>query len=257
MSKFDTDIGAALAAICEDASAVILPFWRVDTEVFAKADLSPVTEADRAGEVLITERLRAQFPGVHIVGEEDVAEAGAPDALGDRFFLVDPVDGTKAFVRGDENFTVNIGLVVEGRTVAGAICAPATGEVWHTHRGGAVRRRFGQTALEPIRARPWPATPLALVSHTMKPESLARLQAEYGVTETLPLDSSIKLCRIAEGGADLYVRGGPTMEWDTAAGQAILEAAGGRFTRLDGGLFAYGKVEEKLLNPGFIARGVV
>jgi 3'(2'), 5'-bisphosphate nucleotidase len=250
-----SDVGAALAAICEEASGVILPLWRVGTEVFAKADASPVTEADRRGEVLITERLRVLFPGVHIVGEEDVAEAGGPDALGDAFFLVDPVDGTKAFVRGDPNFTVNIGLIIDGRPMAGAICAPATGEVWHTQGAGAVRRRFGQTQTQPIAARAWPAQPLALVSHTMKPESLERLKADFGVVETRPMDSSIKLCRIAEGAADLYKRTGPTMEWDTAAGHAILEAAGGRFTGLDGGLFAYGKVDEKLLNPGFIARG--
>ncbi|MBN9318458.1 MAG: 3'(2'),5'-bisphosphate nucleotidase [Caulobacterales bacterium 68-7] len=254
MSRAD-DIGAALAAICEEASSVILPLWRTGAEVFAKADMSPVTEADRRGEVLIAGRLREQFPGVHIVGEEDVAEAGGPELLGDRFFLVDPVDGTKAFVRGDPNFTVNIGLVVDGRPVAGAICAPATGEVWHTHGDGAVRRRFGQTEVESISVRPWPTEPLALVSHTMKPEALERLKADFGVVHATPMDSSIKLVRIAEGAADLYKRTGPTMEWDTCAGQAILEAAGGRFTGLDGGLFAYGKVEEKLLNPGFIARG--
>ena len=251
----DDDIGAALAAICEEASSVILPLWRAGAEVFAKADMSPVTEADRQGEILIAARLREQFPGVHIVGEEDVAEAGGPELLGDRFFLVDPVDGTKAFVRGDPNFTVNIGLVVDGRPVAGAICAPATGEVWHTQAGGAVRRRFGQTEVEPIAVRPWPAEPLALVSHTMKPEALERLKAEFGVVHATPMDSSIKLVRIAEGAADLYKRTGPTMEWDTCAGQAILEAAGGCFTTLQGGLFAYGKVDEKLLNPGFIARG--
>jgi 3'(2'), 5'-bisphosphate nucleotidase len=250
-----SDIGAALAAICEEASGVILPLWRTGAEVFTKADASPVTEADRRGEALIGERLRALFPGIHIVGEEDVAEAGGPDALGEAFFLVDPVDGTKAFVRGDVNFTVNIGLVVEGRPVAGAICAPATGEVWHTHAGGAVRRRFGQTSVEPIAARAWPAEPLALVSHTMKPEALERLMAEFAVAETRPMDSSIKLCRIAEGAADLYKRNGPTMEWDTCAGHAILQAAGGRLTGLDGEPFVYGKVDEKLLNPGFIARG--
>ena len=145
--------------------------------------------------------------------------------------------------------------MVDGRPVAGAICAPATGEVWHTHGDGAVRRRFGQTEVESISVRPWPTEPLALVSHTMKPEALERLKADFGVVHATPMDSSIKLVRIAEGAADLYKRTGPTMEWDTCAGQAILEAAGGRFTGLDGGLFAYGKVEEKLLNPGFIARG--
>lgn len=250
-----TDIGAALAAICEEASSVILPFWRVGTEVFAKADFSPVTEADRAGEILIARRLREQFPGVHVVGEEDVAETGAPEALGEQFFLVDPVDGTKAFVRGDPNFTVNIGLVQDGRPVAGAICAPATGEVWHTQAQGAVRRRFGGTQVQPIAVRAWPSEPVALVSHTMKPDALAQLKTDFGVVHATPMDSSIKLCRIAEGAADLYKRTGPTMEWDTAAGHAILEAAGGGLTTLEGGVFRYGKVEEKLLNPGFIARG--
>jgi 3'(2'), 5'-bisphosphate nucleotidase len=120
-----------------------------------------------------------------------------------------------------------------------------------------VRRRFGQTAVEPIGVRAWPAEPRALVSHTMKPEALERLKADFGVVHATPMDSSIKLCRIAEGAADLYKRTGPTMEWDTCAGQAILQAAGGRFTGLDGETFVYGKVDEKLLNPGFIARGAL
>ena len=112
------DIGEALAGVCEEAAALILPLWKSELEVFRKADESPVTEADRRGEALILERLNALFPGVPVVSEEDASEFGTPDAIGPRFFLVDPVDGTKAFVRGDPNFTVNIGYIENGRPVS-------------------------------------------------------------------------------------------------------------------------------------------
>src|SRR6478609_4725708 len=116
----DADLGRALAEITEEAAALILPLWRSGLTVHSKADESPVTEADRQGEALILKRLGERFPGVHIVSEEDASEFGTPDEIGDRFFLVDPLDGTKAFIRGDAHFTVNIGLIVDGRPIAGA-----------------------------------------------------------------------------------------------------------------------------------------
>jgi 3'(2'), 5'-bisphosphate nucleotidase len=249
------DIGAALAEICEEASLLILPLWRSDLTVFSKADESPVTEADRRGELLILERLSALFPEIPVISEEDASEFGTPDAIGPRFFLVDPVDGTKAFVRGDPNFTVNIGLIENGRPVAGAVMAPATGETWFTQGGQAMKRCAGGPA-EPIRVRPWPAgEAIALISHTMKDETAQKLADQYGFDLREPMDSSIKFCRIAEGAADIYPRHGPTMEWDVAAGHAVLEAAGGTMTTTDGDAFEYGKADAGFRNGWFVARG--
>jgi len=249
------DIGAELADICEAAAALILPLWRSGLAVAQKADESPVTEADRAGETLILKALAARYPDIPVISEEDASEFGTPDAIGPRFFLVDPLDGTKAFVRGDPHFTVNIGLIEHGRPVAGAVAAPPSGEVWHTVAGGAVKRLKGAPA-RPVRARPWPqGQALALISHTMKPETADKLAGEYGFDLREPMDSSIKLCRIAEGTADIYPRHGPTMEWDTAAGHAVLEAAGGRLTTPEGQPFVYGKAQDGFRNGWFVARG--
>src|ERR1700761_3428965 len=132
------DIGAELADICEAAAALILPLWRSGLAVQHKADESPVTEADQKGEALILKALAERFPDIPVISEEDASEFGTPDAIGPRFFLVDPLDGTKAFVKGDPNFTVNIGLIDNGRPVAGAVVAPPTAETWHTTASGTV-----------------------------------------------------------------------------------------------------------------------
>ena len=249
------DIGPKLAEICEAAAGLILPLWRSGLEVTHKADESPVTEADKRGEALILKALAEHFPEIPVVSEEDASEFGAPEEIGPRFFLVDPLDGTKAFVRGDPNFTVNIGLIEDGRPVAGAVCAPPSGEVWYTS-GSGVMKRTGVGSAHPVRVRPWPKdAAVALISHTMKPETADKLAEEYGFHLREPMDSSIKLCRIAEGMADIYPRHGPTMEWDTAAGQAVLEAAGGRFTTPEGGPFVYGKADQGFRNGWFVARG--
>jgi len=252
----DADIGLVLAEIVEEAAGVILPFWATEFVVTQKADESPVTEADRAGERLILERLLERFPDVPVISEEHASEFGTPDAIGPRFFLVDPVDGTKAFVRRDPNFTVNIGLIQDCRPVAGAVCAPATGEIWLTTPQGAMKRRCRSEVLEPVHVRPWPkGEAVALVSHTMKEERAAQLAEEYGFDLRTPMDSSIKFCRIAEGAADIYPRHGPNSEWDIAAGHAVLEAAGGSVLTPDGKPLAYGKAGERFLNGWFVARG--
>ena len=256
MTENLADWGRALASITEEAAAVILPFWRTELAVAQKADESPVTEADRAGERLILARLAELYPEVPVISEEHASEFGTPEAVGPRFFLVDPVDGTKAFVRGDPNFTVNIGLVEDGVPVAGAVCAPATGEVWFTTAAGAMKRTSSTGVDAPVGVRPWPAgKALGLVSHTMREEKAAELAAQYGFDLRTPMDSSIKMCRIAEGSADIYPRHGPTSEWDTAAGHAVLVAAGGTFTQPDGAPFTYGKADQGFRNGWFVARG--
>jgi 3'(2'), 5'-bisphosphate nucleotidase len=250
----DTAVGLLLADIVEEAGRLILPLWRAGLQVDRKADDSPVTEADRRAERLILDRLAQAFPDAPVVSEEDASEFGTPDAIGPRFFLVDPLDGTKAFVRQDPSFTVNIGLIEEGRPIAGAVCAPASAETWFTGPAGAFRR--GATgAATPIRVRPPSSEPVALISHTMKPDALEALRLRYGFVRTLAMDSSVKLCRIAEGSADIYPRHGTTMEWDIAAGHAVLAAAGGRLTGPDGEPFVYGKADQGFRNGWFVARG--
>jgi 3'(2'), 5'-bisphosphate nucleotidase len=249
------DVGRELAEICEAAAQLILPLWRSGLAVIRKADESPVTEADHRAEALILEALRARFPDVPIISEEDAARFGTPDAIGPRFFLVDPLDGTKAFVRGDPHFTVNIGLIEDHRPVAGAVACPPTGEVWFTSGGGALKRTEGGAA-QAVHVRPWPkGEGLVLISHTMKEETIQALAAQYGFDRREAMDSSIKLCRIAEGAADIYPRHGTTMEWDIAAGHAVLVAAGGRLTTPEGQPFLYGKASEGFKNGWFVARG--
>ncbi|HZZ89468.1 MAG TPA: 3'(2'),5'-bisphosphate nucleotidase CysQ [Caulobacteraceae bacterium] len=251
-----TDIASDLADIVAEAGRLILPLWNSGLTVTAKADESPVTEADRRGEALILAGLASRFPGVPVISEEDASEFGTPDQIGPRFFLVDPLDGTKAFIRGDPHFTVNIGLIDHGQPVAGAVGAPASGELWKTTRDGVVKRR-GDGPFELVRPRPWPqGEALALISHTMKVETADALAAQYGFHRREPMDSSIKFCRIAEGAADIYPRHGTTMEWDTAAGHAVLIAAGGQVTTPDGAPFVYGKASEGFKNGWFVARGL-
>ncbi len=154
------DIEAVLAGIVEEASAVIMPFWRGEFTMERKADFSPVTEADHAGEKLIVARLKELFPDIPVIAEESSALFGVPEAIGPRFFLVDPVDGTKAFVRGDTHFTVNIGLIEDGVPVAGAVAAPAQKRTWFTTAEGCRRRAYGDRDGERVTVRAWPAEPV-------------------------------------------------------------------------------------------------
>jgi 3'(2'), 5'-bisphosphate nucleotidase len=250
------DWGLQLADICEAAAAIVIPYWRADPVVRRKADDSPVTIADQAAEAVILHALGRRFPGIPVIAEEDAAAFGAPGAVGRRFFLVDPLDGTKAFVRGDEHFTVNIALIQDRRPVAGAVAWPVGRRTWFTAPGGSFRRAFGERRAEPVHVRPRPARGgVALVSHSLGRAQAAALAARYGCDHATPMDSSIKLCRLAEGAADLYPRDGPTMEWDIAAGHAVLDAAGGRIEQPDGAPFLYGKAAQGFRNGGFVARG--
>ncbi|OGN52458.1 MAG: 3'(2'),5'-bisphosphate nucleotidase [Caulobacterales bacterium RIFOXYA1_FULL_67_7] len=263
----DLESGAlalAIAEIAEEAARLILPYWRSNTAVETKSDDSPVTQADRAAEALILERLAALYPGVQTVAEEAVAANGAPASAEDWFWLIDPLDGTKGFVRGGEAFTVNIALMHAGYPVAGVVTAPATATTWRTDTpgGGAFRRQYGEqqegeahagAEWRPIKVRDRPQEGMALLSHSVTDEEAARLAARHGCTRWQGTDSSLKFCLIAEGRFDAYPRSGPTSEWDTAAGQAVLEAAGGRVLADDGQRLAYGKPQ--FLNGPFVAMG--
>lgn len=254
----------ALAEIAEAAAAVIRPYWRNGVVADAKADDSPVTRADRDAEALILERLTALWPDVPAVAEEASEAHGRPERAPELFWLVDPLDGTRGFVRGGEAFTVNIALIHDGYPVAGVVTAPATATTWRTDKpeGGAFRRQFGALQAgeahsgedwRPIRVRDRPQEGMALLSHSVTDEEATRLAARHGCSRWQGTDSSLKFCLIAEGRFDAYPRTGPTSEWDTAAGQAVLEAAGGRVLADDGQRMAYGKT--RFLNGAFVAMG--
>ncbi|HYJ84382.1 MAG TPA: 3'(2'),5'-bisphosphate nucleotidase CysQ [Allosphingosinicella sp.] len=248
-------IDAALAA-----GAEIERIYIEGCEAEEKEDGSPVTIADRHAEAIILERLAAAFPDIPVLAEEEAA-AGRIPKLGRLFFCVDPLDGTRGFVQRSGEFTVNIGLIEDGAPVAGVIYAPDPKLLYYGARGeGAFRVRPGGGA-EPIRPRPRPASGLTAVgSRSHASHGTAEKGAHLGIAEFVPSSSSLKFCLVAEGTADLYPRHGTTAEWDTAAGQAILEAAGGRVVALDEhgletGPLGYGKAAERFLNPAFIAWG--
>ncbi len=224
-----------------------------------KQDGSPVTEADRRAEATILARLAAAHPDVPVLAEEE-ASAGRIPELGRRFFLVDPLDGTRGFVDRNGEFTVNIALVEDGAPVAGVVYAPDSHALYYGAVGEGAFRRLAGGSPEPIRPRPHPARGLtAIASRSNAAETEARL-GHLDIAEFIPSSSSLKFCLLAEGTADVYARFGRTMEWDTGAGQAVLEAAGGRVMALDALAEAaplrYGKIESGFENPHFIAWGV-
>jgi 3'(2'), 5'-bisphosphate nucleotidase len=243
-----------LVAAARKAGAVILDIYNRDFETLRKADRSPVTEADTAAEAVILEALARLAPDVPVVAEEQCAKDGVPTVAPKRFFLVDPLDGTKEFIAKNGEFTVNIALVEDGRPVLGVVYLPVT-DACYAGLGGKAERRLGTGAPETIAARPMPENGLTMAisrSHANKGE-IERAKERFNIAGTIVAGSSLKFCRIAEGVADLYPRFGDTMEWDTAAGQAVLEAAGGRVETADGAPFRYGKPGFR--NGPFIAYG--
>ena len=240
---------AALAA-----GAAIMEVYAAPFAVEKKADASPVTEADRRAEAIIVERLRRSAPEIPIIAEELAAAGHLPTAAPTRFWLVDPLDGTKEFIRRNGEFTVNIALIEGHRPVLGVVHAPAQDVTYWAGDGGAWRQH-GAAALERIAARKAPARGQIVVhsrSH-LDEQLLADFMAGLPQPKRRISGSSIKFCLLAAGEADVYPRFGRTMEWDTAAGQAILEAAGGTVATLDGAPLRYGK--PGFANPDFIARG--
>lgn len=228
-------------------------------EVEEKADCSPVTAADRASELLILEGLRARYPETPCVAEEEASAGLLPSALGEAFFLIDPLDGTREFVKRNQDFTVNIALIRHGNPVVGVVYAPARGRMFLGRPGhaeatdideGGVRRDARRIHVREAFA---PYTIVASRSHM--DEETQRYIRRLKAAELVSVGSSIKFCLIAEAGADLYPRFSRTMEWDTAAGDAILRAAGGITVTPDGSPLVYGKRDASFANPAFIAGG--
>ena len=242
-----------------EAGAEIETIYGAGCATETKRDGSPVTEADRRAEAIILARLGSAYPDIPVLAEEEVDQGRIPE-VGLRFFCVDPLDGTKGFVQRNGEFTVNIALVDHHEPVAGVVYAPDAHLLYFGARGeGAFRARDGGAA-EPIRTRARPGHGLtAIGSRNHHAEGTEQKNAHLGIVDYLPSGSSLKFCMLAEGSADVYPRHGRTMEWDTAAGQAVLEAAGGRVMALEdnreAGPLRYGKIERGFDNPHFIAWG--
>lgn len=255
-----------IAACLDDLTALVARASALIREIAAKGlthrlkdDRSPVTAADEASEALILEGLSRILPGMPVISEEMPAGAALP-ALDGSFLMVDPLDGTKEFLAGSDQFTVNVGLITRGVPVAGIVAAPNRGLVWRGVVGvKAERLRLlpdRAEGAEPIRTRPWPAQgAVALMSRSHLDSATEAFLARLGPIERQPSGSAIKFCQIAEGSADVYPRLATVCEWDVAAGHALLTAAGGVVTAPEGGPVAYGRAAANFRVPAFIAWG--
>ena len=246
----------ACTTLARDAAREIMRIYAGDLGTRTKADQSPVTDADHAAEVVIVAGLRALTPGLAVVAEEEMAAGHVPRLEGRPFWLVDPLDGTKEFIKRNGEFTVNIALIEKARPTLGIVLAPAIDTLWRGASGlGADMSQDGGDFVA-IATRPPPSDGLtccASRSHTVYRDLDIWFEREgLTVTERVQTGSSLKFCLIAEGKADIYPRFGPTNEWDTAAGQGVLEAAGGEVVTTDGRPLTYGK--PNFSNPHFIAR---
>lgn len=254
---------AAFERAALEAGEVILAVYRSGCAVAMKQDLSPVTIADERAEAIILAHLANEFPDIPVVAEESVAAGRIPDISGRAFFLVDPLDGTKEFVSKRDEFTVNIAYIEDGVPLAGIVYAPAIGLAFVGEAGKAekllVDDEFNISAREPITARGRPEQLVALASRSHSNVHTEDFLAEHAVSACSNIGSSLKFCLLAEGKADVYPRFSRTMEWDTAAGDAILRAAGGTTLTTDGMPLHYGKTSQShdadFANPSFICWG--
>ena len=257
-----SDLRQACTDLAEAAAAEIMRIYAGDLGVRDKADKSPVTDADHAAELVIVAGLRALTPGLPVVAEEEMAAGHVPklDAIGSGgpFWLVDPLDGTKEFIKRNGEFTVNIALIENGRPTLGIVLAPATETLWRGAAGLGADKREGGGAFTAISTRACPPqglTACASRSHAIYSDlDIWFRNNNLTVADRVQAGSSLKFCLIAEGKADIYPRFGPTNEWDTAAGQGVLEAAGGEVVTTDDRPLLYGK--PRFSNPHFIARSM-
>jgi 3'(2'), 5'-bisphosphate nucleotidase len=254
------ELAHLFASISSEAGVRVMEVYNSDFEHRTKADYSPVSDADERAEEVILARLDAALPGVPVLAEERAAREGVGEKVWEAFLLVDPVDGTKEFIQRKGDFTVNIALICGGVPVAGAVFAPARKEMYVGGATATMITDFMPGAIvqggETIITRAYPAEGLtAITSSSHLDDRTKAFLAERGITKQTGLGSSLKFCWVAAGKADVYPRWGPTMEWDTAAGHAVLNAAGGRMIKPDGTPFAYGKGAEGFRNGPFIAWG--
>lgn len=246
----DEVLGIAVAA----GEAILAVYHSGDFEVQHKGDDSPLTRADLAAHACIIAGLRALTPDIPCLSEEDAEIPYATRKGWTRYWLIDPLDGTKEFIKRNGDFTVNIALIEDGVAVLGVVHAPVIGDSYYAARGlGAWRLRDGQRVA--IHTRKTPARPVLVASKSHRDASLDALLANTPPHDEVSKGSSLKFCLVAEGSADLYPRTGPTSEWDTAAGQCVAEQAGCEiYTLPDWQALRYNQ-KESLLNPGFAVIG--
>lgn len=260
MTIANQDLLDGLVVASIEAGRVILDVYARPIDVAFKADASPVTEADGLAETVLLAALEQLAPGVPVVAEESVA-AGRVPSTADRFFLVDPLDGTKEFIHRNGEFTVNVALIEHGMPVMGVVYAPAVGRLFAGGPQGAWEMVVAGDAVgprQPIRVRDLPEEGVTLLlSRSHATAATDAFRPAVTVADRRVIGSSLKFCLIAAGEADVYPRFGPTMEWDTAAGDAVLRAAGGIVMLSDGTPFPYGKRGRPgvidFANPSFIA----
>ncbi|MAI90099.1 3'(2'),5'-bisphosphate nucleotidase CysQ [Ponticaulis sp.] len=263
----NTELSDKLVKVSVDAGVVIMEIYNAASgiETDTKSDDSPVTLADQKAEDIILAVLKEVAPGVPVLAEESVAAGNIPD-VGDEFFLVDPLDGTKEFIKKGTDFTVNIALIQNGRPVMGVVYAPARSHIWvaegpataweaEVAPGGDVPAAADR---KPMKIRPLPeAGVTAVASKSHRTPETDEFLGKFKVAELVSMGSSLKFCMIAAGDADLYPRLGRTMEWDTGAAHAVISAAGGRVLTLEGIDLTYGKKERGYDNPHFVVYGDV
>lgn len=250
---------APVIELCRRAGEVILPFWRAGVEVEVKSDDSPVTAADLAAHELLVAGLKALDPSIHILSEEDANIPLSERSQWQRWWLVDPLDGTKEFIAGSEEFTVNVALIENGRVVFGVVSMPTNNRCYFGGAGLGAWRSDDSQHLAPISVRNEPGageafTVVASRRHSSPEQQklLAGLSEVVGELQLTNIGSSLKFCLLAEGAADCYPRLAPTSQWDTAAAQGVVEGAGGVVLNLDGTTFEY-PARETLLNSYFLA----
>ena len=250
MSSNRRPLAALAHRLALEAGQAIMAFYRRGAAVRTKADSSPVTEADEAADRLIVRGLREAAPDIPVVSEEGTRRAPA----GGRFWLVDPLDGTKEFIGRTGEFTVNVALIEGGRPVLGVLHAPALDETYVADGAGGAVRIEGGAAPRPVRTRGVPEEgPVVVASSAHRDAETDAFIAGRRPSRIARAGSALKFGLLARGAADLYPRFGRTMEWDTAAGHAVLAAAGGDVRTADGGALRYGK--PGFVNPPFVASG--
>ncbi len=247
-----SELSDALRRMARAAGDLIMTYYAEDFAVRDKADASPVTDADEAAERLIVEGLRSLTPEVPIVAEESFAAGAVPEIGEGPFWLVDPLDGTKEFINRNGEFTVNIALIRDGAPVEGVVLAPALPVIYFT-RDGAAYMAEGNEAAKPIKVVSAEGGEIAVVSRSHYSAETSDFLKDYTIVEERAAGSSLKFGLVASGAATLYPRLGRTMEWDTAAGDAVVRAAGGSVRTLAGEALRYGKPGFE--NPHFIVRG--
>lgn len=252
------DLVEPVVALVEQAGAAILPFWRQNLEVKHKNDESPVTVADLAANQVLGTGLQVLTPDIPVISEESCDQPLAERQGWKRWWLVDPLDGTKGFVSGGDEFAVMVALVENDKVVFGVVGVPVTGHIYWGGEGlGAWRRTRAGEPWQPIRVRQQRQGPLMVVTGRQSDDERHRrlirgLQDALGDVERVGVSSAMKFCQLAQGQADCYPRLGPTSQWDTAAAQGVVEGAGGQVIDLQGRPFSY-QMAESFLNPYFLA----